>query len=198
MTLSLAFVFAYFNLICGKPLFLETPFLRSQAFIQHSQGQDSQPLSYAIEHEESISKESNETSDENGILESPTAHDRSQAFNHHLQGQDSLSLSDAIEPEESISQDSNITSNENGSLESPTVHNRIARSAYPCVSKVVRAFDSCRNLWVNKVECKGRHPACNHVIPIHRVPKCNTVYGFRETAFVSKSSALPIDCQCAS
>ena len=130
------------------------------------------------------------------FLEKPLL--RMPAFNHHSQGQDSQSLSDAIEPEESISQDSNITSNENGSLESPTVHNRIARSAYPCVSKVVRAFDSCRNLWVNKVECKGRHPACNHVIPIHRVPKCNTVYGFRETAFVSKSSALPIDCQCAS
>ena len=122
----MAFVLTYLNMVCAKPLFLEMPLLRSQAFNQHSQGQDSQPLSYAIEHEESISKESNETSDENGILESPTAHDRSQAFNHHLQGQDSLSLSDAIEPEESISQDSNITSNENGSLESPTVHNRIA------------------------------------------------------------------------
>ena len=148
MTLSLVFVFAYFNLICAKPLFLETPF--SQAFNQHSQGQDSQPLSDTIELEESISQESNNTGDGSGFLGSPTA------------------------------------------------HNRIARSAHPCVSKVVRAFDSCRNLWVNKVECKGRHPACNYVIPKHRVPKCNTVYGFRNAAFVNKCSALPIDCQCAS
>ena len=134
-----------------KPLFLETPFLRSQTFIQHSQGQDSQPLS------------------------------------------------DAIEPEEHISQESNITSDdENGFLESPTTHNRIARNAHPCVSKVVRGFDSCRNLWVDKVECKVRHPACNYVIPIHRVPKCHTVYGFRNATFVGKCSALPIDCQCAS
>ena len=150
MTLSVAFVLAYFNLICAKPLFSETPFLRSHALNQHSQGQDSQPLR------------------------------------------------DAIEPEESISEESNITSDENEFLESPTAHNRIARNAHPCVSKVLRAFDSCRNLWVNKVECKGRHPACNYVIPKHGVPKCNTVYGFRDAAFVSKCSALPIDCQCAS
>ena len=151
MTPSLAFVFTYFNLMCAKPLFLETPFLRNQAFIQHSQGQDSQPL-----------------------------------------------LSGAIEPEGNISQESNITSDENEFLESPTTHNRFARNAQPCVSKVVRVFDSCRNLWVDKVECKVRHPACNYMIPIHRVPKCHTAYGFRNAAFVSKCSALPIDCQCAS
>ena len=136
--------------MCAKPLFLEKPFLRRQAFNQRSEGQDSQPLSDAIELEESISQESNRTSDGNGFLESPT------------------------------------------------VHNRIARNAHPCVSKVVREFDSCRNLWVDKVECKGRHPACNYVIPTHRVPKCHTVYGFRSATFVNKCSALPIDCQCAS
>ena len=146
----MAFVFAYLNLLCAKPLLLEKVFLRSQAFNQRSKGQDSQPFSDAIELEESISQESNHTSDGNWFLESPTAHDR------------------------------------------------IARSAQPCISKVVREFDSCRNLWVDKVECKGRHPACNYVIPIHRVPKCDTVYGFRNAKFVSKCSALPIDCQCAS
>ena len=85
-----------------------------------------------------------------------------------------------------------------GFLESPTAHHRIARNAHPCASKVVRKFDSCRNLWVDKVECKGRHPACNSVIPKHRIPKCQTVYGFRNASFVNKCSALPIDCQCAS
>ena len=149
--LLIVFVFSCFNLFSAKPLLSETPFLRNQAFIQHSQGQDSQPL-----------------------------------------------LSGAIEPEENISQESNITSDENEFTESPTTHNRIARSAHPCVSKVVREFDSCRNLWVDKVECKGRHPACNYVIPIHRVPKCHTVYGFRNATFVGKCSALPVDCQCAS
>ena len=145
----MAFVFAYFNLVCAKPLFLEMPFFGNETFNQHSQGQDSQPLSDAIKPEESISQESNHTSDGNGVLESPTA------------------------------------------------HNRIARNTQPCVSKVVREFDSCRNLWVDKVECKGRHPACNYVIPIHRVAKCRTVYGFRNAMFVNKCSALPIDCECA-
>ena len=146
----MALVFAYFNVVCAKPLFLEKPFLLSRAFNQHSQGQDSQPVVHAIESEDNKSQESNHTSDGNGILESPTAHDR------------------------------------------------IARNAHPCVSKVVRDFDSCRNLWVDKVECKGRHPACNYVIPIHRAPKCHTVYGFRNAKFVNKCSALPINCQCAS
>ena len=146
----MAFVLTYFNLVCAKPLFLEKPLLRSSAFNQPSLGQDSKPLSHATELEESISQESNITSDGSEFLESLTA------------------------------------------------HNRIARNAHPCVSKVVRAFDSCRNLWVDKVECKGRHPACNYVIPKHGVPKCNTVYGFRNPTFVNKCSALPIDCQCAS
>ena len=145
----MAFVLTYFNMVCAKPLFLEKPLLRSLAFNQPSQGQDSKPLSHATELEESISQESNITSDGSEFLESLTA------------------------------------------------HNRIARNAHPCVSKVVRAFDSCRNLWVDKVECKRRHPACNHVIPKHGVPKCHTVYGFRNAAFVNKCSALPIDCQCA-
>ena len=121
-----------------------------------------------------------------------------QAFNQHSQGQDSAQpLSDAVEPEESISQSSNHTSDGNEFLESPTAHNRIARNPHPCVSKLVREFDSCRNLWVDKVECKGRHPACNYVIPIHKVAKCRTVYGFRNAIFANKCSALPIDCQCA-
>ena len=145
----MAFVFAYLNLVCAKPLFLERPFHRSQTFNKHSEGQVSQPLSDAIEHGENISQESNHTTDVTGFLESPTA------------------------------------------------HNRIARNAHLCVSKVVREFDSCRNFWVNKVECKGRHPACNYVIPIHRVAKCRTVYGFRNAKFANKCSALPIDCQCA-
>ena len=123
---------------------------------------------------------------------------RSRAFNQHSQGLDSQPLSGAIEPKENISRQSNHTSDGNGFLESLTTHNRIARNAHPCVSKVVREFDSCRNLWVDMVECKGRHSVCNYVIPIHRVPKCHTVYGFRNAAFVNKCSALPIDCQCAS
>lgn len=146
----MAFVFTYFNLVCAKPLFLEMPFLRSQAFNQHPQGQESQPGG------------------------------------------------DAIEPEESISQESNHTSDVIGSLESPSAHDRTARNTHACVSGVVREFDSCRNLWVEKVECKGRHPACNHVIPKHRIPKCQTVYGFRNAKFVTKCPSLPIDCQCAS
>ena len=146
----MAFVFAYFNLVCSKPLFLEKPFLRSQAFNQRSQGQDSKPVVHAIKPEENISQEINQTSDGDGFLESPTA------------------------------------------------HGRIARNTHVCVSKVVREFDSCRNLWVDKVQCKRRHPACNYVIPIHSVPKCHTVYGFRNAKFVNKCSALPIDCQCAS
>ena len=122
----------------------------------------------------------------------------SQAFNQFSQDQDSQPVVDAIEPEDNISQESNYTSDVIESLERPIAPDRIARNAHPCVSKVLREFDSCRNLWVDKVECKGRHPACNYVIPVHGVPKCYTVYGFRNTKFVNKCSALPIDCQCAS
>ena len=58
-------------MVCAKPHFLEKPFLRSQASNQHSQGQDSQPLSDTIEPEENISRESNHTSDgSNGFQES--------------------------------------------------------------------------------------------------------------------------------
>ena len=124
---------------------------------------------------------------------------RRQAFNQLPQGRNSQSVvNGVIEPEENIGQEGNHTSDGNGFQESPTAHIRIARNAHPCVLKVQREFDSCRNLWVDKVECKGRHQACNYVIPIHRVPKCHTVYGFRNSKFVNKCSALPIDCQCAS
>ena len=146
MLLSLAFVF---NLAFAKPFYPEMPFLRSQAFNQNSQGQDSQ------------------------------------------------TVVDAIEPEESISQESNHTSKENGILESPNAHDRIARNTHPCVSRVVRDFDSCRNIWVDKVQCKRRHPACSHVVSTHGSPKCQPVYGFRNATFVTKCPSLPIDCQCA-
>ena len=41
------FLINYFNMVCAKPVFLEIPLLRSPAFKQHPQGQDSQPLSDA-------------------------------------------------------------------------------------------------------------------------------------------------------
>ena len=121
-----------------------------------------------------------------------------QAFNQRSQSQNSRPVVHAIEPEENISQESNHTNNGNGFLESQTAHDRIARNAHPCVSRIVREFDSCRNLWVDKVKCKGRHAACNYVIPIHKVPKCHTVYGFKNAAFANKCSALPVACKCAS
>ena len=124
---------------------------------------------------------------------------RSQASNQPSPaGQDSQPLSSAIELGANISRESNQTSDRNEFQEILTAHHRITRNTHPCASKIVREFDSCRNLWVNKIECKRRHSACNHVIPIHRLPKCHTVYGFRNAAFVNKCSALPIDCQCAS
>ena len=107
-------------------------------------------------------------------------------------------VDEALEAGKSVDRKTDRASKVKGFLERPTAHDRIARNTRPCVSKVVREFDSCRNLWVDKVECKGRHPACSYMIPIHRVPKCHTVYGFRNASFVSKCSALPIDCQCAS
>ena len=128
-------------------------------------------------------------------LEMPSP--RSQAFNQFSQGQDSQPLSDAIELEESISQESNITSDGNGFLESPTAHHRIASNTHPCVSRVVREFDSFRNLWVGKVQCKRRHPTCNHVVRKYRRPKCQPVYGFRNVTFVTTCPSIPTDCQCA-
>jgi len=75
------------------------------------------------------------------------------AYNQHSQDQDYQPLSDAIEPEESISQESKNTSDGNGFLESPSAHDGIARNVHLCVSRVVREFDSCRNLWVDTVQC---------------------------------------------
>ena len=147
----MAFAFSYFKAVLAKPLYLEMPSPRSQAFSQFLQSQDS--------------------------------------HGHPL--------SDATELEESISQESNITSDGNGFPESPTAHHRIARNTHPCVSRVVREFDSCRNLWVDKVQCKRRHPTCNHVVPKYRRPKCQPVYGFRNATFVTKCPSIPIDCQCA-
>ena len=149
MLLCLEFAFSYYNLVCAKPLFLETPFLQGQTFNQLLQGEESQ-----LQHE-------------------------------------------AFEPEESIKQESNITSDLNGFLEISTAHNRTARSTHPCVSGIIKVFDYCRNSIVVKVQCKRAHPACNHMIPIHSIPKCQTVYGFRNSIFVNKCSSLPIDCKCA-
>ncbi|XP_078347144.1 uncharacterized protein LOC144632386 [Oculina patagonica] len=118
MLLSMAFVFSYFALVCSKPLSQEMPFLRSQVFNLHSQGEESQ-------------------------------------------------------------------------------HNRTARSTHPCVSGIAREYDWCRSSVVVKVKCDGSHPACNHVIPIHSRPKCQTVYGYRNSKFVNKCPTLPIDCKCA-
>ena len=117
---------------------------------------------------------------------------RSQAYNQHSQGLDSQPTVDAIAPEES-----NNPSDPNGSLESPTAYSRIARNTHPCVSRVVREFDSCRNLWVDKVQCKRRHPACNHVVRKYGTPKCQPAYGFRNATFVNKCPSIPTDCQCA-
>ena len=116
---------------------------------------------------------------------------------HYSQVRDSQPLSDAVEPEEDISQESNNTNDVTGFLESPTAHDRIARNAHPCISKVVREFEPCRNLWVDKVQCKRRHPTCSFVISTHGTPKCQPVYGFRDATFVTKCPSLPIDCQCA-
>ena len=144
----MAFVFSYFNVVFAKPLCQQMPSTCSQAFNQHSQGQDFQPLSDATEPEESNSQESKNTSDGNKFLESPTAHDR------------------------------------------------IARNTHPCVSRVVREFDSCRNLWVDKVQCKRSQPASSYVVSTHGIPH-GILYGFRNATFVTKCPSIPIDCQCA-
>ena len=102
---------------------------------------------------------------------------------------------EAFEAGKGINQESDKTSKLN---ESPTVHHRTTRNVHPCISRQVREYDWCRGDWIVKVQCKRRHPACNHAIPIHTIPKCHTVYGFRNATFVNKCSALPLDCQCAS
>ena len=129
------------------------------------------------------------------FLETPFLQD--QTFNQLSQAEESQSQEKAFEPEESINQESNTTSDLNGFLEIFTVHNRTAKSTHPCVSGIVKEFDYCRNSIVVKVQCKRAHPACNHMIPIHSIPKCQTVYGYRNSNFVNKCSSLPIDCKCA-
>ncbi|KAJ7384434.1 hypothetical protein OS493_021846 [Desmophyllum pertusum] len=83
MFLSMVFVLGYINLVFAKPLFLEMPFVKSQAaFNQQSHDQDFQPQGDAFEPEESISQESDVTSDVNKVLEIPSAHNRT-ARNAH-------------------------------------------------------------------------------------------------------------------
>ena len=118
---------------------------------------------------------------------------RSQVFDQYSQVNESQSKGDAFEPEKNISQESNITSDVKEFLEIPNAHNRTTRSTHPCVLSFVRVYDSCRKIWVQRVECDSLHPACNHVIPIHRRPKCQTVYSTNV-----KCPSLPIDCKCAS
>ena len=132
----MACTFTYFKLNFAKSLYPEMQVLRSQAFHQHSQGQDSQPLSYSIEPGKSIRR-------------------------------------------------------------TPTANDRIVRNTHPCVSRVVRKFDSCRRSWVNELQCKRTHPACSYVIKTHGIPKCQPVYGFRNATFVEICPSLTIDCQCA-
>ena len=110
----------------------------------------------------------------------------SQVFNQHSKDEDYQPISDAIEPKENISQENNITIDRNGFLESSTAHNRISRNTHPCVSRVVREFDACRNFWVDKVQCKKRHPTISHVVSTHEAPKCQPVCGFRNATFVTK------------
>ena len=122
---------------------------------------------------------------------------RRQVFSQHSQGEDSQPQDNAFEPERNISQESDITSDADGFLEIHTTHNRTARSTHPCFSRVVKEYDFCRGSWVQKVQCERKHPACNHVIPKHRVPKCQTAYGYRNSKFANKCPSLPIDCKCA-
>ena len=58
----MVFIISYFNLVFAKPLYPKMPFLRRQAFNQHSEGQDYQPAVDATEPDDSISQESNHTS----------------------------------------------------------------------------------------------------------------------------------------
>ena len=105
---------------------------------------------------------------------------------------------EALEPGRSINQESDKASKVNGFVESSTAHNRTTRNVHPCISGIVREYDWCRGRWIVKVQCNRRHPACNHVITKHRIPKCQTVHGFRNATFVNKCPSLPLDCQCAS
>ncbi|KAL9955479.1 hypothetical protein ACROYT_G036809 [Oculina patagonica] len=113
----------------------------------------------------------------------------------------SQQIVDAFKTEESINhlQESDpILSEVSGFSQIPTTQNRTARRVHPCVSGIVREYNRCRKRWVMKVQCDRAHPACNHVIPIHSIPRCQTVYGFRNSKFISKCPSLPIDCKCAS
>ena len=70
----MTFAFSYYNLVCAKPLFLETLFLQGQTFNQLSQGEESQLQGEDFEPEENINRESNITSGLNGFVEVSTAH----------------------------------------------------------------------------------------------------------------------------
>ena len=136
------------------------------------------------------------------FLDMPLLHN--QAFNHPTRDQESQSQGKAFKPAESVSQESDDTSGTGAFLfffftgaflEMPAAHNRTARNVnHPCVSRIIRAWDSCRKNYVDKVQCLSTHVFC---LPVKVPPKCKTVYGYPQAQFISKCAMLPIGCQCA-
>ena len=116
---------------------------------------------------------------------------RNQALNQLLREQES-------QPKESVSQETHATSAVDWFPGMPVAHNRTTRDVgHPCVSRIVRVKDWCRNEFVNHVQCLNRHVSCYQAIYNHHYPKCQTVYGYLKAKFVSKCSMLPIGCRCA-
>lgn len=127
------------------------------------------------------------------FLHMPLLHN--QIFNHQPRDQDPEPQGEAFKSEESISQESDDTSGTGAFLGMPAAHNRTARDVnHPCVSRIIRAWDSCRKSYVDKVQCLSTHIFC---LPVKVPPKCKTVYGYPQAQFISKCAMLPIGCQCA-
>ena len=120
---------------------------------------------------------------------------KNEAINQQSRHQDTQSLSDAFQPEESIKQENDVTSGLDEFLERPSAHNRTARNAFhPCVLKIRRMRDSCRNKHVEKYECKSSHTFCSlTTVP----PCCKPVMGYWESLlFKPKCPEIPIGCHC--
>ena len=92
-----------------------------------------------------------------------------------------------------------VTSSKEGFFNKHVVSKRIARGVNnSCFDKEVRKWDSCRKKYVYEVHCRKHHVACYEAVAQgSSYPACNVVSGYPQAKFISKCSALQVDCQCA-
>lgn len=171
MVLPLIVLLICFTLCFTKPLTSE---------IQISRGQ----TNYSHELRDQVFKSHDQ--------QSPQRDQDSQSGDQRSQTQGNV-----FQPDKSIKYE--VTSIVKNVLDKHVTSNRTARDANnPCFDHMERKWDSCRQKDVYKVHCRNQHVACYRAMNQgYLYPACKVVFGYRQAKYISKCTALPIDCQCA-